>query len=92
MMLLKGKKNIISLKSNTEQSNNISLYRDTSEAIYQYIYTLYCCNSTGQDSNSLITWCYEIFIIPIVYISHTQSMKDIKNQLLDLVESSDNVG
>ena len=27
-------------------SNNISLYRDTSEAIYQYVYTLYRCNST----------------------------------------------
>ena len=29
-------------------SNNISLYRDTSEAIYQYVYTLYRCNSTEQ--------------------------------------------
>ena len=27
-------------------SNNISLYRDTSEAIYRYVYTLYRCNSS----------------------------------------------
>jgi len=36
-------------------SNNISLYRDTSEAIYRYVYTLYGCNSTVYLNTSLLS-------------------------------------
>ena len=46
LFLLKNKKEHISLLRLHFVSRNISLYRDTSEAIYRYIYTLYCCIST----------------------------------------------
>ena len=39
-------------------SNNISPYRDTSEAIYRYVYTLYCCNYNGYCQSILQTFSY----------------------------------
>ena len=34
-------------------SNNILLYRDTSEAIYRYVYILYRCNSSKEYTNGI---------------------------------------
>ena len=41
-------------------SNNISLYRDTSETIYQYVYTLYRCNSCEYKKLIVFTMNWDI--------------------------------
>ena len=74
-MLLKEKTINFSLKQHRTiylVSNNISLYRDTSEAIYQYVsvltHCMYRCNSRSHHILSII--CKEpLFFLEIIWTS-----------------------